>query len=88
LLFYCARNVSISKLTTTFLSQIRSGILDETYGHVGECVKRYRLSLAIILGLLSEVKSENDRHILLKYENGLQIRIENLHGRRRLPNST
>jgi len=68
--------------------QIRSGILDETYGHVGECVKRYRLSLAIILGLLSEVKSENDRHILLKYENGLQIRIENLHGRRRLPNST
>ena len=65
--------------------QIRSGILDETYGNVGECVKRYRLSLAIILGLLSEVKSENDRHILLRYENGLQIRIDNLHGRRRIP---
>lgn len=64
--------------------QIRSGILDETYGHVGECIKRYRLSLAIILGLLSEARSENDKHILLKYENGLQIRIDNLHGRRRV----
>ena len=51
---------------------------------MGECIKRYRLSLAIILGLLSEAKSENDRHILLKYENGLQIRIDNLHGRRRV----
>jgi len=60
------------------LQQIRSGILDENFGHVKECLKRYRLSLALIIGLSTDVTSDHDRASLSRFESGLRHRLKTL----------
>ena len=67
------------------LKQVQSAILDENLGHIAECIKRYRLSKAIVQGLLSEVKCDGDKAILLRYETGIQLRLDLLQGKRRAP---